>query len=126
MYDACYEDKGSGVKQRFLDRLQEHLSKTGKKSPFAYVERQVSKALLGVDNKYIAGRLQDEAKHIIEQVYASVDYLVDDTVTDETEVAAREAMKGELGELQKEWENAHGELARIKMKYESQAGGAVS
>lgn len=119
VYDACRDDSGNGVTKRSLARLEEHLSKTGKNSSFAYVERKVSAALLQTDSKYVTERIQNEVARILQQVYESVENLVDDTIIDETEVAAREAMESVLPSLQEEWEVVHEELAELKKKYEN-------
>lgn len=118
VYEACRDDSGTGVTKRSLDRLQEHLSKTGKDSSFFYVEKQVSAALLQTDSKYVTERIQESVKRILQQVYASVDNLVDDNLVDEKVVAAREAVAGVLPGLQEEWQAVSDELQAVKKKYE--------
>jgi hypothetical protein len=89
VYEACREDKGTGVTKRSIDRIREVLSDTGPKSPYASLSRGISRWLNSSDRKHIGDIVGESVVLILDQVYESMDNLLNEKVENEAEVAAR-------------------------------------
>jgi hypothetical protein len=118
IYNACQLDSGSGVTKRSIDRIEAFLTEQGKNSAFTAVARHVTARFFSTDRRHIAKRVQRNIESLLNQLYASVDGVLDNKIVDEEEAAARAELQEILPVLLFEWEEANQSLQAVKAKYE--------
>lgn len=118
VYQACKEDKGTGVTQRSIDRIGGVLSNTSSSSPFASLQRGTSRSFGSADKKHVRDNLSKSISCILDQVYESMDGLLSEEVVDEAELAARADLKQFLPSVKAAWVQADKDLKAIVAKYE--------
>ena len=111
---------GSGVVQRCLAKLEAHLSKPRSESPFTKIARSLTVALIK-NNAMHMSTAEDSVKKgvetIFESLYAAFDRLIEVTVEEPEERAAREALQNVLGSLEKAHRVAKDMLKGVKGRY---------
>ncbi|KAK3672927.1 hypothetical protein LTR78_007280 [Recurvomyces mirabilis] len=121
VYRNCKLDSGAGVTKRSMDKIETHLSKKLKDSPFITVEHRLAKALRKNDEKHVRATIKDKTTAIFESLYGSFDRLIDKTVEDPREKRARQDLMKVLPALEKSYKEAVKTLEQVKAKYEIKA-----
>ncbi|KAK3112459.1 hypothetical protein LTR53_011253 [Teratosphaeriaceae sp. CCFEE 6253] len=120
IYDNCKLDTGAGITKRSLAKIEAHLSKPQRESPFTRVERALTAALIKNDAKHVKDgveSIEGLARDIFTSLYNAFDRLVDKTVEDPRERRAREALQEELLTLEEWYEEAGQKLEEVKERY---------
>lgn len=118
VYAACQNDGGMGVTKRSIARIEAFLSDIEKNSAFPTVARSVASKFIATDKKRVVENVQREVERLLDQLYASVDGMLDNKIVDDEEAAARSEMQELLPELLLDWEQASQDLQAVKAKYE--------
>jgi N-acetyl-beta-hexosaminidase len=119
VYTACQEDSGNGVTKRSINRIETFLSEEGKNSAFVAVARHVTARFLHTDKSRITDKVKHKIERLMDQLYASVDGVLDNKIVDEQEAAARNDMEELLPGLLHDWEQASQSLQAVKANYET-------
>lgn len=119
VYEACQNDSGQGVTNRSLARIEAFLSEQGKNSAFVAVARRVTNKFLETDKRRVTDHVQNKIGRLLEQMYASVDGVLDNKIVDEEEAAARQDLQELLPILLYDWEQANQSLEAVKAKYKN-------
>ncbi|KAK0253025.1 hypothetical protein LTS09_011935 [Friedmanniomyces endolithicus] len=120
VYEECDVDKGSGVVQRCLAKLEAHLAKPRSESPFTKIARSLTIALIKNNAKHTStaeGSLKKGVETIFESLYAAFDRLIEVTVEEPEERAAREGLQNILGTLEEAHRVAEDLLKGVKGRY---------
>ncbi|KAK5107579.1 hypothetical protein LTR62_001022 [Meristemomyces frigidus] len=115
VYGNCNLDSGAGVTKRSMGKIEGHLSKQQKDSPFTTVERSLAKALRKNDAHHLA-LIKKKINTIYESLYDSFDRVIDNTVEEPSEKRAREALTKALPKLEKVYEEAKRNLEAVKAR----------
>jgi hypothetical protein len=118
IYDKCQSDSGQGVTKRSLARIESFLSEKGKGSAFVAVTRRVTTKFLETDQKRITENVKHKIGRLLEQMYASIDGMLDNKIVDEEEATARSDLQELLPILLHDWEQANQSLQAVEAKDE--------
>jgi hypothetical protein len=117
VYSACQDDSGNGVTKRSINRIETFLAEEGKNSAFVAVARHVTKRFHDADRNRITKQVQRKVERLLDQLYASVDAVLDNKIVDEEESAARSEMQELLPGLLNDWQQANKSLQVVKAEY---------
>lgn len=117
MYEACVENKGSGITKRSLARIHKVLSDTCTKSPLASLVHATAKVLESTDKRRMGDKVQKSISRILDQLYKTMDDLLSVEKEDKAEVAAKSQLKRLLSTLLVDWEQADKGLQAAMVKY---------
>lgn len=101
-----------------MAKIEAHISKQQKESPFTTVKRRLAKALRNNDVKHNDTVIQHKIQGIYESLHRSFDQLIERTVEEPTEKRAREALTRVLPELDALYERAKQDLEKVKTRSE--------
>lgn len=118
VYQACKEDKGTGVTKRSISRIGDVLSNKSSSSPFASLSRGTSRWFESADKRHIRDNLEKSVSCVLDQVYETMDGLLGEKVKDEAELAARADLKQFLPSVKAAWEQIDKDLKAIMARYE--------
>lgn len=117
VYEACVENKGSGITKRSLARIHKVLSDTCTKSPLASLVHATAKVLESTDKRRMGDKVQKSISRILDQLYKTMDDLLSVEKEDKAEVAAKSQLKRLLSTLLVDWEQADKGLQAAMVKY---------
>lgn len=124
VYEACVEDRGPGVTQRSMDNLIAHVSKCGTSSPFVVMERELTSALLKIEEIWTSGFLEQKVASILAQVYQCVEELVQDAETEGDNVKGpQQAVADVLPALNEEYAELCERFEALREGYEESEDG---
>lgn len=118
IYQTCAKDPNrKDITRRSKKAIEEHLSQTGKKSPFEVAMGDVVKQVVKVHRETMTQRIQPNVKSSLNQLCASLADLLDEKVVSEAEAAAKKDLRKVVLELQAEWKRASQDLEKVKKGY---------
>lgn len=116
VYRTCAEDKGRGVTNRSIDRIDAVLSDVGHCSAFASLARETSDRLVSTDRIPVQKNLQSVSR-ILRRMYVTMDELLEERVEGDAEVAARAHVQQLLPRLLTDWEQINADLQAVMARY---------